>query len=67
MSGSASDSLFDVLTSSLCCIGQRYPWQIPNTSPTIAFLRFAPMVLEITARVGPYEILSALGAGGMDI
>jgi len=25
------------------------------------------MLFEVAARVGPYEIISALGAGGMDI
>jgi serine/threonine-protein kinase len=38
---------------------------VPNTSHSVVFLRFAQMLLEEGARVGPYEILSALGAGGM--
>src|SRR4249920_2239330 len=46
-------------------MGQRCPRLLPNTSHSIGFWRCAPMLLEVAARVGPYEILSALGAGGM--
>src|SRR5580765_4477733 len=55
----------ELLSPSLCGIGQRSPWHLPNTSHSIRFLRSAHMLLEVAARLGPYEILSALGAGGM--
>src|SRR5437867_10167576 len=55
----------EVLSPSMCCIGQRCPWHLPNTSHTIAFRRFAHMQLEVAARVGPYDVVAPLGAGGM--